>query len=262
VKKMAQSYVYSGMSSLVLLIPAAVILVIAFFLLRKRCRFDSRFFLLLLPFTLLGGTIRALADKGILPYNGNPFSLGYYTHTPGLWLMGGLFLLLLLWLLASKPKALEGLQRIGWMLLAISLLVFFGTGFSGLNGIILVILFFFVLFFAWILVQRKTHFPFLRNDLNFFAFSTNAMDAAASLVAFVFLDCFPKHQATGEWIQISPLFFVVAKIVFILVALWLIERVLKKEQLQNFAKISLGLFWVMTGFRTVLVIGAGLCGAL
>lgn len=50
------------------------------------------------------------------------------------------------------------------------------------------------------------------------------------------------------------------KRVGILLALGLIDRIGRNEQQKGFAKTALGLFWVITGFRTVLVIGAGLCG--
>ena len=46
---------------------------------------DQKLVIASTPFLLFGTVIRALEDSGFLPYSFNPLEIGFYTHTPGLW---------------------------------------------------------------------------------------------------------------------------------------------------------------------------------
>lgn len=261
-------YVYNFYSSAALLLPALIILIICFFLLRKRFSFNTLFLRALLPFGVFAAAIRTLADKGLVPYGGGLFEAGYYTHTPGLWLATGIVFVILLFSFKYffKERALKIIEKLGWILAAFPLLWVLLTAFPAQKSFLLALAIAVIPIFAWLLIGKKFKSRFFKDNLNLFAFSANSLDMGAAIVSFSFLNCIPKHEATGELIAVSPIVFVIYKIAFVIIALFLIElifrKIFKDRQKENYSKIFLGMLSVITGVRAWLFIGSGICGLL
>ncbi|MDO8625209.1 MAG: DUF63 family protein, partial [Candidatus Diapherotrites archaeon] len=183
---MPTNYVYTFASSLALLLPAFLILVVVYFLLKKRFSFDAHFLRALLPFAVLGALVRSLTDKGFLPYGGAPTEVGYWTHTPGLWLMGGIAVVLLLLGLRQrfKENALPIVEKTGWVLAALVGIFLLFTRFPEKTDFLLVLFLGVIAVALWLLAEKLFPMRFLSDHLNFAAFASNALDGAASIGAF------------------------------------------------------------------------------
>ncbi len=262
---------YSGYNLVNTIVYAGMLLAVAFWLVlpwlkRSGLPLDHRFLLALLPFILFGSSFRILEDLRILQRSCDPFSIWFYTITPGIYIATGILTIFALWLSLKigKKDAEKTLKIFGGIGLIFSLpvLFFLLSRFAVWNG------FFGILFLAAALsfvakhgakLWKKTK-PIMESKLNRMVFFGQMLDASATFVALQFGNCSEQHVLSAGIINaFGPFAFVVVKFALMLLVLYYADKEMEDAKTRDFIKILVAIIGFAPGIRDALTLAVGTC---
>ncbi len=262
---------YSGYNLVNTIVYAAILLAVAFWLVLpwlKRSGFplDHRFLLAVIPFILFGSSFRILEDLRLLQRSCDPFSVWFYTITPGIYIATGILTIVALWLSLKigKKDAEKTLKIFGGigLIFALPVLVFLLTRFTVWNG------FFGVLFLAAVLSfiakhgtkwWKKTK-PILESKLNRMVFFGQMLDASATFISIQFYNCSEQHVLSAGIIgSFGPFAFVVVKFALMLLVLYYADKEVEDAKTRDFIKILVAIIGFAPGIRDALTLAVGTC---
>ena len=261
---------YSGYNIVNTLVYAIILLAIAFFIVyplfkRFKVQFNFQFALGLLPYILLGISVRIFEDLRILPRSANPLEPGYYLISPGIWIFIGLltiFALLFSVLLAKKVKQpyLKIFGIIG-LVLCIPAVLTALLQFTEWLG------FFLVLFTATALTLAAIKLSSLKNkilesNLNRLTLFGQTLDGAATFIATSLFACGEQHVLPRAIIDFYPPLFLLVKIVLVYAILYYLDKHIEDKNFSGFIKVIILVLGFSTGLRDLFTLAAGTCGSL
>ena len=246
----------------------AIMLGLAFFVIypvldRRGIKFNAKFVLALLPYILLGSSLRVLEDMHVLPRSWNPLEAAYYFVTPGIYLLIAAVAIICLFASIFLSKKINRdffkiFSAIG-LVFSLPILLFELLNFRAWLGFLavlaLVALIVGALFFAF----KKLNWNLLREKFNILALASQALDGSATFVATTFFSCGEQHPLSGFFLQMFPFSFVIVKIALVLVILHYVDREIKRENLRGFIKLVVCTLGFATGLRDLLTLGVGTC---
>ena len=247
----------------------AIMLSLLFFLLyplldRKGLKFNFRFALALLPYILLGSTIRVLEDMHLLPRSPSPFELGYWVITPGIYVSVAVVtiacLFAAMWLAKKKGWEFEKVFGAIGVGLAAPIALFELTVFKAWPGFIAVFALVAVLAGALIFVfNRFTKLELLKGRLNQLVLVSQLLDGSATFVAIQFFSCGEQHPLSDFFLKLFPFSFVAVKVALVLVILHYVDKEIENKNMRRFIKIVVATLGLATGLRDVFTLGVGTC---
>ena len=241
----------------------AILLIVSFFVVfpilhKKGIRFDERFAFALFPYILLGVSLRAINSAGLLPFirkTPNPLQLGFWTFTPGVWLL--VSLLTILGLIFSRKLKGEKYHAmfalLGLVFCFLPVLFCFINFTNWLAFIACLILIVFLALALKFILKRFT--KILENKMNLLAVSGQLTDGSATAIATTFFSFKEQHPLSAFILGKSPLLFVILKVAIVLALLYYVDRSFKSKNLANFAKLFLIILGFSTGLATVFKLG-------
>ncbi len=255
------TFVYAG-----ILLAVAFLVVFPFFK-KKGISFDFEFFKAVFPFIVLGSTIRIFEENYSAVYlelferSTNPFSFGFYTVSPGIYIFIGLltiFSLILSFYLSKylNKKPLEVFMGIG-ILLSVPVVLFH------LINLTHAFEFFFVFGAAAIIVfivkilSEKLNQNFLSSKLNLAVIMGQTLDGVATFTALTFFSSYSEQHVFSDLIiqNFSPAAFILVKVILSILVLWYVDKEVEDEKLRNFIKIFVIIIGFAPGIRDAFSLG-------
>jgi len=249
----------------------ALLVLLAFFVIypfldKKKIKFNYRFALAMIPFILIGTALRAINSARLLPGVSktlNPFELGFWTFTPGVWFATfGLVIIgmIVAWRVEKKTK-MEFSKALGiiGIIFALVPVLFVLSNFSNWNGFVLVSLLVIAVSGAIAIALKKIKATErLATKMNLLAVAGQVMDSSATVFAVFTLNFTEQHPLSDAILKIpvvGPLAFLALKLVLVLVILNFVEKEIKRENLRSFIKLFIIILGFATGLASVLKIG-------
>lgn len=261
---------YSGYNLINTAVYAAILLIVSFVLvlpwLRKNRIMEHPWFLFsVIPFIVLGSSLRILEDLRIFPRSCNPLEPAFYTISPGIYILIGILTIVALWLSlrAGKEhgKALKIFAGIG-TLLSVPVLVFLLPRFQVWDGFFGVFAFAAILtFIAWLATRSFVQTRIvLQNRLNQTVFFGQMLDASATFTAIEFYNCTEQHVLSAGIIDsFGPIAFVIVKFALMLAVLYYTDKEIEKAENRVFIKLLIAIIGFAPGLRDVLTLAVGTC---
>ena len=260
---------YAGYNPVNTIAYAAILIVIAFFVVfpffnKRGIKFNARFALAVIPYILLGSSLRVLEDLHIFPRSCNPLEWSFYTISPGIYIAIGLLTIaaLALSLFAAKKTKVNSLTlftAIG-TIFAIPPIIFVLSKFIVIAGFLLIILLASGITAISFFVFRKMKLKLLESDINVLALFSQMLDANATFTALQFYTCSEQHFLPAFLIDsIGAWSFVAVKFAVTIALLYYIDKEIKDKNLAGFVKIIIIILGFATGTRDALTVGVGTC---
>ncbi len=260
---------FAGYNPVNTLVYAAILIAVAFFVVfpffeKRGIKFDARFAFAVLPFVLLGSSLRVLEDLKIFPRNCNPLDWGFYTISPGIYIAIGLLTIASLALsifIAKKTgkKTLTIFTGIG-IIFAVPPIVFVLTKFKVINGFLAILLLASAITALSIFAFKKMKFQLLKEKINRLALFAQMLDASATFIALQFYNCSEQHFVPAFLIEnIGAWSFIIAKFAITIALLYYIDREIKNKNLAGFVKTIIIILGFATGTRDALTVAVGTC---
>ncbi len=260
---------YAGYNPINTFAYAAILIVVAFFIVfpffdKRGIKFNARFLLAVLPYIILGSSMRILEDLKIFPRSCNPLDWAFYTISPGIYIAIGLFTIAaLVFSLAIAKKTKKDSLLVFGIIGAIAALPFLLIGllhFSVLSGFAFILLLAAaittIVFFAFKKLKNKL----LESKLNLLALFSQMLDASATFTALQFYACSEQHFVPAFLIQnIGAWSFVIVKLAITLLILKYVDKEIKNPNLSGFVKIVIAILGFATGTRDLLTVAVGTC---
>ncbi len=246
----------------------AILLITAFYIIypylnKKETKFDLKFALALTPYILLGISIRAINSASLLgnliKKTPNPLELGFWTFTPGIWIL--VFLITIIGLFYAKKMQKKGKKFnehfAGFGLIcSMPVFIFTTTHFSNwtpfIGAIIATIIFTTTTIFV---VKNILKQNWLNEKINYLVIGGQALDSTATAIAISFYSFSEQHFVSNAILQINPVLFIGIKLVLITTILYYIEKEIKEEKLKGFIKIFLIILGLATGGASLIKLG-------
>lgn len=273
---------YNLVNTLVFVLILIIACCLIFVVLRKKIVFDLNFLIALLPFIIVGTSLRTIMhqiESNNLVVNGifktaNPFELGFWFFTPGVWFLT--FFLVVIGLIISFWGGKFDYKKLFFvgLFFSIPLLIFnflsYNNWFVFLFTILVIIM---VVVFLLKLVDSFSKYKILSNKLNFFIVLGQGIDGIASAIAVTFFSFSEQHVVSAFLLDLNPLLFVSVKLIIGVLLCWSIddffEDVKSKSisnkkskslffvdaQLVNFVKIIIAILGLSTGLGSLLKLG-------
>lgn len=251
------------------LVYGAIMLAVLFLLLypfldRKGIKFNFKFLLALLPYILLGGTVRVLEDMALLPRSYSPLEAGYWVITPGIYVSIAIVtiagLLIAMFLAKKKGWDFSKIFAAIGLLFAVPIALFEMAMFRAWPGFAAVLLLATgltaTIAFA---LNRFTKLNLLRNKLNVAVLASQLLDGNATFVATQFFKCGEQHPVSEFFLNLFPFSFVMVKVALVLVIIHYVDQEIENKNLANFIKIVVAVLGFATGLRDVFTLGVGTC---
>ncbi len=260
-----------------------ILLVIAcsliYFALKKKVEFNYKFFIALMPYIFFGISMRVIMHQiegGSLSIYGifktaNPFDLGFWFFTPGIWVLT--FALVSLGLLFSGIRHKlnsEKLMLFG-SLFAIPLVLFniwhFNNWIVFIGTSILIAVVSYGL--CWI-VNKYSKYKIFQDPLNLFIVAGQAIDGIASSIAITYFNFSEQHVFSNMVMNINPILFVGIKLAIAVLICWSLDDYLKdelnkhkgheekirnKKNLIGFIKLIIAILGFATGLASLFKLG-------
>ncbi|HLC92659.1 MAG TPA: DUF63 family protein [archaeon] len=222
-----------------------------------------RFMLALLPFVLFGSTFRVLNDMGFFAKTCSPLELGFYTFTPGIWLLTAAITIAAL--LVAKKIAGENERRfynyftaIG-MVFAIPVIIYEFTVFKAWSGFLISLgIATAVTFGAKFLAELKWKEMF-KDKLNILVLAGQAMDGSATFVATNLYRCGEQHPLSEAILGVNPALFILVKAVIAILIIYSVDSEIQDENTRSFIKVAVAILGFAPGLRDLFTVGVGTC---
>jgi len=254
---------YQGYNIVNTLVYGTALIAVAFFvvfpLLHKRgIKFDERFALAVMPYVILGASLRAINEFGLVPFiqkTINPLEPGFWSYTPGVWFLIFGITIFGLWLSRkikkeNYHKAFALIGAVSCALPAFICLANFTNWLAFLAPIFLTAL---LALLSKFFAKRFT--KILENRLNLMAFSGQLLDSCATAVAVTFFSFREQHPISGAILSLSPLLFIAIKAAIVLLILYYIGKAFTNKNLADFARLFIIILGFATGLASVFKLG-------
>ncbi|MFH1588445.1 MAG: DUF63 family protein [Candidatus Diapherotrites archaeon] len=246
------------------LVYGALLLIISFYVLypflnKKGIQFNFKFFLALIPFILIGTTLRALNAAGLFNKTINPLDFGFYTFTPGVWLFT--FFLVLIGLLIAFITAKKINKEFELILGVTGLIFFLPVLFIALPNFTQVMPFIYSLLLVLIIVIVSKYAielflkNFFKEKLNLTVLAGQAMDAGFTAYAITFCNYSEQHPVSDFILGIHPALFIAVKIALIAAILYFVDKEVEEKNLNGFIKVFLSILGFATGIASLVKLG-------
>jgi len=263
---------HSGYNLINTLVYAVILLAIAFFVVfpffrKKGIFFDFNFFKSVFPFIVFGSAIRIFEENHSAVYfelferSADPLSFGFYTVSPGIYILVGLltiFSLIISFFLSKflKREPLQIFMGIG-LLLSVPVVLFH------LINLVNFFEFFFVLVFTALIVfvlkflNGKLNQNILSSNLNLAVLFGQTLDGVATFTALSFFSSYSEQHVFSNFIieSFSPFAFIIVKVLLALLVLWYVDKEVEDEKLKNFIKLFVLIIGFAPGIRDVFSLG-------
>ena len=235
------------------------------YLVLRKIKINFNFVLSVIIFVIIGSILRMLSFdflsfERIITPSTNPLSIGFYFYYPNLFIFLALLYLLIFEssIFLSKKYNLD-FQK---LMLYISLTLLFPLFLFLIINLVNWVIFFKILFFSSIIflilfyVFKKIKLTLLSSKISQFAFFSQVLDSFTTFFAISFLknQFIEKHVLSHFIISINPLLFLFIKIFFCLFLLFLIDRYIKENNLNNYFKLFIIIIGLSTGLRNLFLI--------
>jgi len=251
------------------LVFVGILLAVSFFLLypqlnRRGIKFNFHFMLAMFPYILFGIGVRVIEDMGILPRSHLFWELGFWTVTPGIWIMVAVVViagLVLAKKLENKAKfGFHGILAGFGALFALPVLLFnmaqfvaWPWFFAILAGVVL------VTGLVWLAVGRLKE-GFFKDRLNALAVGGQAMDGVATVIATQALNCGEQHPLSLAILDVNGLLYILVKVALALLIVYYVDKEIRDKNLNGFIKVFITIIAFSTGTRNLFTVAAGTCG--
>lgn len=260
---------FAGYNPVNTLVYAAILIATAFFIVfpffdRHGIKFDARFAFAVLPFVLLGSSLRVLEDLKIFPRSCNPLDWSFYTISPGIYIAIGLLTIaaLAISIFISKKtgkNALTFFMAIGTVI-AIPPVIFVLMKFRVIGGFALIVVLASAITALAIFAFKKMKTALLKDKMNWLALFAQMLDANATFTALQFYNCSEQHFIPAFLIEsIGAWSFVAVKFAITIALLHYIDKEIKNKNLAGFVKIIIIILGFATGTRDALTVAVGTC---
>jgi len=220
---------------------------------KTNVKINFKFFIGLLPFIILGSSIRAFVDHNLYSYN-------FWTVSPGIYLLiTGIFLLALVsGLTLQKFRDIEfwkTLFGVGLILVIVNFAVVasklrFESLLFGLAMIALAIITTLILYFAF----KKLNWKWATQKTAFLPFAAHMLDASATFIAVDFLGAVEKHPLPVFMTNFAgtAAIMYLLKLLVLIPAVWLINKEIENKNLRNYLFIAIATLGLAEGLRDLL----------
>jgi uncharacterized membrane protein len=250
-----------------LIVACAVIYII----LNKKIRFDTKFFVSIIPYILFGVSMRVLMhqiESGNLIIEGinktaTPFEVGFWFFTPGIWILT--FLLVVIGLIISSVQTKIKYRRLFLfgLIISIPILLFNFLKFNNILAFLLTGAAIIIVSIALAkLIDKYTKYKILDDKLNLFIIMGQAIDGIASSVAIAFFGFTEQHVLSSIVLGANPLFFVILKLLLAVLICWSLDDYLKdnkhtkeRANLIAFIKVIIAILGFATGLASLFKLG-------
>ena len=246
----------------------SILIGLAFFVIfplldRKGIKFDYWFCASLVPYILIGTALRAINSAGLVPgitKTLNPLEPGFWTFTPGVWLLT--FTITIIGLAVARQLEKSGLASykkvfpgIG-LAFSLPLLFFLFVNFSNWIGFIAVIGAIAITSLAIYFALKKPRLTrSIATRLNMLVVSGQVIDGMATGFAISFYGFTEQHPLSTTVISLHPALYLALKVALAIVIVDFADREIRKENLRGFIKMFLMVLGFATGLASVLKIG-------
>jgi len=250
---------HSGYNPVNTLVYALIAIVIYPFLNKRKIKFDINFALAVLPYVILGSTVRIFEEAHssvfLISRSANPLELGYYFISPGIYVMIGLLtvvsLLISLKIGKKKRNPLSIFRNIG-IILAAPVVLYHISHFTHPEAFIGILLTTSVVTCLVILIYKKAKNKLFNEKLNKMTLIGQTLDGAATSVILQFYPVYyEQHFLSNAIIQtFGPFAFLLVKVMVVIVVLYFIDYMVStKGVTKNFAGF-IKILIIILGFAT------------
>ncbi len=236
---------YNLINTLVYVAIAGIILYLIYPYLKK----EKKLYKIVLGFVVFGSGLRVFEDLHIFSRSCNPLEIGFYTISPGIYILVS-FLFLLSYFIAKKILGkIEYSEKFGWFLGGSVFLYWLINAVEIKGAFLVAVLSLIVFYFAKKLGKTKQDKLLIGGQV---------LDSITTSVATSFYNCGEQHFVSKAILQINPLLFIALKIGLA----YLIIKVLEKEKdkdLSRFIKTIVIVLGFATGGRDFLTLLVGTC---
>jgi uncharacterized membrane protein len=233
----------------------------------KSINIDFNFLSTIIPFLVLGSILRILEQDYSaisLPINCtlNPLHLGFYFCTPGFLILISVFYLIMLFVsIILENKGLFNLryyQYLNYFFYTFITILLFYLIINFTNLLLFLVILFLclvsLLLINFILYLFKS--KLLASRINKLVLFCELLDANSTFVGKVYLPNLfvEKHILSKLILGINPILFIILKISFTLLFLYLVDKYIVEKELNYYFKIFIVILSFLTGFRTLLTI--------
>ena len=259
---------HTGYNFVNTLVYGAIMIFLAFWVIqpffsKKGVKFDYDFSLRVLLFILAGSSFRILEDLRILPRSCSPIDPGFYTITPGVYILFGVLtitaLLASLWL--SKKTGKNHVYYFGVIgaLLAVPFVLASIFFFKNPTAFFMIVTVWIAVTTITVFVAKKLWKNLLDNRQNILVVAGQSLDGTATFVATQLLNCGEQHPLSDAILGFFPAGFIVIKVLIALAIIYFVEKEVKDPQMKGFVKIFVMIIGFAPGIRDALTVGVGTC---
>jgi len=259
---------YGGYNPVNTLVYAVIAIVLCFFIIypylnKRKIKFDYRFALAVLPYVILGSTVRIFEEAHSSVYligrSANPLEPGFYFLSPGIYIMIGIITIasLLISLKIGKIKKLNSLtifRNIG-IILAAPVVIWHFFHFTHPEAFLGIILTTTAVTCGVVFIYNKTKNKLFRDKLNIMALASQTLDGSATSIILQFYPVYrEQHFISNAIIQtFGPFAFLLIKVMVVIVVLYFIDHISRSKEVTNnfagFVKIIIIILGFATGTR-------------
>lgn len=227
---------------------------------KRKIAFDATLAFSLLGYIAWGSSMRILEDAHMLVRSANPFEIGFYFFTPGIYILVGLTAIILLLLTHQYASKINQpywrvFAFLGW-LIALPFIIWNITHIQNLVGVAWIIGMWVVVVGLGFLVMRLLQQPwFEKSRLSQLSFAGQALDGSATFVAIQSFGFSEQHVVSAGVLSIHPLLFPAIKFALALLILYLLEKEIQDENQKGFIQLLLMILGFAPGLRDLLLLG-------
>lgn len=229
----------------------------------RKINIDFEFVKCVVLFAVIGGFLRLLSQDyssigGLIKTSSNPLTVGFYFQYPYMFiLLGFLFLLsfeLSLFLsrqLWSTSRNYYKILKIIALSILLPLLVYSFACMTLPIAFLLILLGSFLVFFIVKFVSGKL----LKDKTSQITVFSQVLDGTATFSAITFFQGVfrEEHVLPGYLLAVNPLLFLVVKVVIVLLFVYTVDKLVKKEE-RRYYKLFVVVLGLVTGVRDLLTI--------
>ena len=235
------------------------------YLLWRKVKVDFEFIKAVLLFIGIGAIVRLFSQDysaigGLIQHSTNALSLNFYFQFPQMFILLALAFLIFfevsLYLSKEVNKPYYKILQLIGLIIFIPLLLYALINITYWNFFILVILFTIVILYLVIGIFKLFKSKLLKPKVNKLVLTSQILDGIATFTAITFLGTrlAEQHVLSSLILSVTPILFIIIKIIFSLFLIWLIDRLVENQSESNYFKLFIIIIGFLTGLRDLLTI--------